>query len=171
MTMSCKGLSKSKDLFTPREREKDKKKQTKKIKEQDCIPVGCVPPACWPSPRMHCSGGGGAGGVCSWGCLLPGGECLLPGEVSAPGGVSAPRGRLLSQHALRQTPPVDRQTRVKTPSQTFFAGGNKWQTSKQILAFAGIEHGLTATFCLGYICSSRIVDRIGFYIIAISTPS
>ena len=24
--------------------------------EQECIPVGCVPPACWPYPSMHCLG-------------------------------------------------------------------------------------------------------------------
>ena len=27
-----------------------------KIK-QECIPVGCVPPACWPYPSMHWAGG------------------------------------------------------------------------------------------------------------------
>ena len=71
------------------------------------------------------------GGVCSWGegvYLLRGvvsalGGCLVPGEPvggvgllggSGPGGsvcwggVSAPRG--VSQHALRQTPPVKRMT-------------------------------------------------------------
>ena len=25
--------------------------------KQECIPVGCVPPACWPYPSMHCLGG------------------------------------------------------------------------------------------------------------------
>ena len=75
--------------------------------KQDCIPVGCVPPARWPYlPACSTAGGdfcsGGwcllRGGVCSWGR-----GCLLRG-------VSAPRGGLLpggmeSQHALRQTPP------------------------------------------------------------------
>ena len=53
-----------------------------------------------------CSWGGvsAVGGVCSGGCLLPGG-CLHPGGVSAPEGVSASGGGLVSQHALRQTPP------------------------------------------------------------------
>ena len=27
------------------------------IEIQECIPVGCVPPACWPYPSMHCAGG------------------------------------------------------------------------------------------------------------------
>ena len=76
------------------------------------------------SPSMHCSRGGvsapggclllgwsARGGVCCWGCLLQAG-CVLLG-VSAPGnvcsgGVSA-RG-VVSQHALRQTPPVNRIT-------------------------------------------------------------
>ena len=77
--------------------------------QQDCILVGCVPPARWPY-LVACSAPGGGGGVCSrgvsapWGvsahggCLLPGGlltgggGCLLPGG-SAPGGCS--RGCLL----------------------------------------------------------------------------
>ena len=76
------------------------------FKKQDCIPVGCVSPARW-SYLPACSVAGGCllggvsasllGGVCSRGCLLPGcgGGCLLLG---------------VSQHALRQTPPVNRIT-------------------------------------------------------------
>ena len=47
----------------------------------------------------------------SEGCLLPGGVCSVGGGVSAPMGVSAPGGSapgegvVVSQHALRQTPP------------------------------------------------------------------
>ena len=41
------------------------------------------------------------------GCLLPGGV-PGPGGVSAPGGVPGPGG-LVSQHALRHTPPQERQ--------------------------------------------------------------
>ena len=62
-------------------------------------------------PRGVCS----QGGVCSWGvsapwgCVCPRGVCsrgcMLLG-VSAPGGV----GAVVSQHALRQTPPMDRIT-------------------------------------------------------------
>ena len=48
--------------------------------KQEYIPVGCVPPACWPHPSMHCAG---------WGCLHRG--CLprgcLPKGVSVQGGV------------------------------------------------------------------------------------
>ena len=53
--------------------------------EQDCIPVGCVPPARWPY-LTACSPGGCLlrGGVCSGGCLLWG---VFSGGVSAPGGV------------------------------------------------------------------------------------
>ena len=64
-----------------------------KIFEQECIPVGCVPPACWPYPRMHC-----AGGVSAWWGCLPGGFVCL-GGLSAHGGVcpgvSAQRGVFL----------------------------------------------------------------------------
>ena len=54
----------------------------------------------------------GPGGVCFWGVPDPGGStsggCLLWG-VSAPRGMSAPggvcSGGVVSQHALKQTPP------------------------------------------------------------------
>ena len=56
---------------------------SQKIVKQECIPVGCVPPA------AVALGGGGAsfrgvlpaGGPPSWGVSLPGG-CLLPGDAS-----------------------------------------------------------------------------------------
>ena len=57
------------------------------LPKQVCIPVGYVPPACWPYlPACTVRGVSAPGG----GCLLLGG-CLLPGS-------------LLSQHALRQNP-------------------------------------------------------------------
>ena len=46
------------------------KEQFQKFAKQVCIPVGCVPPACWP--------------------YLP--ARTVQGRVSAPGGVSGPRG-------------------------------------------------------------------------------
>ena len=55
--------------------------------QQDCIPVGCIPPACWPYVPPY---------TAQEACLLPGGE--VP-----PWGGGLLRG--LSQHALRQTPP------------------------------------------------------------------
>ena len=69
------------------------------------------------SPRMHCAGGVSASGGCllRGGCLLPGeavcfpGGCLLLGGVSASGGGAA-CFQGVSQHALRQTPPVNRIT-------------------------------------------------------------
>ena len=84
--------------------------------------LGCV----WPGGCLLL-GGFDLGGVCSWGgvCLGGGGwvstprGCLLWGVVSAPRGVStlggllpgvsAPRG-VVSQHVLRQTPPLCGQT-------------------------------------------------------------
>ena len=68
-----------------------------------CSQGGCL------LPGGVCSQGVSApGGVCSGECLLWG-VCLLLGGVSfsggsVPGGVSAPGG-MVSQHALRQTPP------------------------------------------------------------------
>ena len=90
------------------------------ITSQDCIPVGCIPPACWPylpactAPGgCACSGGVPApgcvpakgwgclvlGGVCSQGVSATGGGCLLLEGVSAPGVV--PCG--LSCHAFDVT--------------------------------------------------------------------
>ena len=93
------------------------------IFKQDCIPVGCVPPAHWPylpacSARGRgvsawggvCSQGGapgpggvcsGGGGVCSGGMSAPRGVCLLRGGVPGPGG-----------YLVRYSPPVDRHTPV-----------------------------------------------------------
>ena len=59
------------------------------------------------SPSMHCAGLG----VCSGGCLLHGG-CFCCGAGGLLWGGVCSQGGLLSQHALRQTPPVDRQTLV-----------------------------------------------------------
>ena len=73
--------------------------------KQECISVGCVPPACLPYPActgqvgvsQHALGRGVSvhGGVCPWGCLSRGvcsDECLLGGVC--PGGVSAQEGCL-----------------------------------------------------------------------------
>ena len=100
--------------------------------KQECIPVGCAPPACWPYPSMHWAGGcvsqhalgrgyllEGVPAWVVWGCTCPEGWCTCLG-VYLPGGVPAWGVYLpswcLSQHAMGQTPPppVDRQTPVKT---------------------------------------------------------
>ena len=91
--------------------------------QQECIPVGCVPSA---AVAVSAPGGRGvsspAGGVWSGvvGVLLLGGvsasrRCLLPGGVCSRGGGLLPGGHLLrgggvSQHAPRQTLPVNRMT-------------------------------------------------------------
>ena len=100
---------------------------------QVCIPVGCVPPACWPYlPACTAKGVSALRGCLLWG-------------VSAPGGVSAPAGcicsggclLLVSQHALRQTPPPREQNTWHTllkilPCPNFVAGGNNHSGSKLI---------------------------------------
>ena len=77
--------------------------------KQDCIRVGCVPPACCPYlPACIALGG----------CLVPG-ECLVPGGAwsrgwvsggSGPGWVPSPKGGggVVSQQAMGQTSPVNR---------------------------------------------------------------
>ena len=95
----------------------------RKVNQQDCIPVGCVPPARW-SYLLACSvleggclvQGGcliperGLGGVCSqWGLPGSGGARSRRGTwsrgVSASGAVCLVQGG--SQHALRQTRPCE----------------------------------------------------------------
>ena len=83
---------------------------------------------CWsllPGGVSATGGSGPRGGVCYRGGLVPG--VSAPGGGLVPGGWS--RGGLLgggiSQHALRQTRPVDRQTPVKIlPWPNFVAAGN-----------------------------------------------
>ena len=85
-------------------------RQKSTLNQQECIPVGWVPPARWPHLAACSAPGAGIwsqGGTWCWGYLLwgvpgPGGPC--PGE----GGACLVRGGVVSQHALRQTSPVDR---------------------------------------------------------------
>ena len=75
------------------------------FKYKKCVPVGCIPPACWPY-LLACTAQGG---------LLARGVCLARGGLPCQGGSALPGGLLagggwVSQHALRQTPPVNRIT-------------------------------------------------------------
>ena len=77
-------------------------------REQECIPVGCVPPACWPYPSMHYA----EGGVCPGGCLP-----LVPGKcIPACNGADTPlwTDTHLSKHNLRKL----RLRAVKTESES-----------------------------------------------------
>ena len=88
--------------------------------KQECIPVGCIPAACWPYPRLHCQVGF-ARGVSASG--LGGRFCLW-----SRGGVS--------HSAMGQIPPADRQTPMKTQlSQTSFAGGKNRISIGSLLMF------------------------------------
>ena len=62
--------------------------------KQECIRVGCVPPACWLYPSMHCWGVYLPRGVPAWGVYLPRAVpargYYLPGDVPARGYL--PRG-------------------------------------------------------------------------------
>ena len=92
--------------------------------------------------RMHSSGMRTSHSltVCQGGLLLgvsaPGG-CLLPKGVSAPGGVSAAVGVVVSEHALRQTPPVNRMTNrcknITLAATKFVAASNDVQQTYFIL--------------------------------------
>ena len=77
-------------------------KITEKLMKQECIPVGCVPPACWPyRPLVDRIPACIAGGVPAGGCTCPAGcTCqgvYLPGWCTCQEGVPArgvylPRG-------------------------------------------------------------------------------
>ena len=110
--------------------------------KQECIPVGCVPAAHWPTVcwRLLPGGVSAPGGWCAWsgggggGVPGPGGVCLVLGRGGVPGpggGVCSPEGGLASQHALRQTPSplwTESQTPVKTlPWPNFVAAGKNLQ--------------------------------------------
>ena len=78
-------------------------KITEKLMKQECIPVGCVPPACWPYhplvdhiPACIARGVPAGGCTCPGGCTcqggVPVGGVYLPEGCTCPGGVPA-RGR------------------------------------------------------------------------------
>ena len=77
------------------------------IYKQECIPVGCVPPARLPYAGVCFPGGGGGCGV-----YLPGRGGCLPGPggvyLPGPGGVPAWSGGGVPGQVL--PPPVDRMT-------------------------------------------------------------
>ena len=109
----------------------------KNYQKRECIPVGCVPPACCPYlPACTAPGGctclGGVPGPGAVPCLggVPGqGVHLVQGGVPGLGGVPGPRGLYLPRGVPSQVPPsVNRMTnRCKniTLSQTSLAGGNE----------------------------------------------
>ena len=121
--------------------------------QQECIPVGCVPPAAVAVGGCLLPGGSPCGGLgcllprggspCQGGCLLPGGFSLPGGvppswEVSLPGwgGASFP-GSLPARGVslMGDPPPVNRMTnRCKniTLPQTSFAGGKNTRSSQKI---------------------------------------
>ena len=101
-------------------------------------------------PGGVCSGGSAlGGGVCSRGGLSAPGECLLWGVsalgVSAPG-VSALRGRrcllwgVVSQHALRQTPPCEQNDKQV---QKYYLGHNFVAAGKNVKIANSMYYGKT----------------------------
>ena len=108
---------------------------TDRCKKQECIPVGCIPAAHRPYA-----------GVCLGGCLLRG--CLLLGHL-LPGGLL--REGCVSQHALRQTPSVDRHTLVKIlPWPNFVAAGNYLCGNEVQNVSRTIQFSAIITNCITY---------------------
>ena len=112
--------------------------------KQECIPVGCVPPACWPYPSMHCRGylprgvylPGGCtcqgvyltrGCTCQKGVYLPAG-CTCQGGVLAQEGVHAGGVTCPGEVPAQVLSPVNRMTdrcknitlRVQLPTEANF---------------------------------------------------
>ena len=75
--------------------------------KQECIPVGCVHSA---TVAICCRGCLVLGGACSGGVSGPSGVPVPGGGAALGGAWSWGRGCVVSQHALRQTPPVNRMT-------------------------------------------------------------
>ena len=74
--------------------------------KQECIPVGCVPPAHWPHLVVSagglrtCRGACVPRGVHAWGAWVPG-ECACPGGVHTP-----PADRILDTHLWKHYLPA-----------------------------------------------------------------
>ena len=96
--------------------------------KQECIPVGCVPATHWPYAGVCFQEGGvpGPGEYLVWGVPGPGG-CLVQG-VPGPGGCLLLGRGVVSQHALRQTPPCEQNDRQV---QKYYLG-NKCKCLKQV---------------------------------------
>ena len=75
--------------------------QWAKTREQDCIPVGCIPPTRWPCLLVCLWGGAWPWGLPAW--SWGGGVPAWSGRGCLPG----PGGGVVSQHAMRQTPPCE----------------------------------------------------------------
>ena len=92
----------------------------KVTQRQDCIPVECILPACWPY-LPACTA---QGGVCSRGPPAPGG-CLLGGRGACSGG-SAPWGCLVLGGGIptctEADPPVNRMTQKYYLAPNFVCG-------------------------------------------------
>ena len=140
--------------------------------EQECIPVGCVLPACCPYlPACTVQGVSATGG------LLPGG-CLLPREVPATGGgvcyqgVSAPRGWGVSYRgmvsATRGGGGIPDMHWGRPPPWT------EWQTGAKILPCPKLHLWAVITLCtplrlsrtgasFGMYCATKGAYRKGAY--------
>ena len=102
----------------------------KSILKQECIPVGCVPPASVAvSERGVCPGGSAWQGVssCQGGVCLPGGVYLPGGDC--PGGLC--QGGVCPGRGVCHTPPVNRMTDRRVikhylPATSFAGRNNKW---------------------------------------------
>ena len=102
--------------------------------QQECIPVGCIPPTCClylpacTAPRgCTCPGGVYPPRGVYLPMGLPARGVLAQGGVPAPGGCTCPGGCTWPRCMLAYTPPVNRMTdRCKniTLPQTSFADGN-----------------------------------------------
>ena len=120
----------------------------KKYCKQDCIPVGCVPPACWPylpacsAPGVYLVPGGVCSGrVCTWGVCFRGDVCTWSqGGVCSKGGVCSWWGGVCFRGGCTcpGTPPL--WTKFLTHAyenitlpQSSFVGGNNRLAPREIL--------------------------------------
>ena len=132
------------------------------LKIQDCIPVGCVPPARWPYLGGVLSPRGGVpaqGGVPAWGEYLPrgvpgqgevpaqGGVC--PWGSTCPGGVPAwgeylPGGCLPRGVPAQVLPPVNRI--LDTRLWKYYLAGGKHYAQWEMLRLISLQLNITIYF-------------------------
>ena len=110
--------------------------------KQECIPVGCVPPACLPYPSMHWAGGcisacTGQGGVCPWG-VCPG----VSAQMSVCLGMSAQEGCL--------------------PRRVVCPGVSAWGYLLEVVCLGGVCLGgvCPGGLCSGGVCSEGVCPGV-----------
>ena len=125
-------------------------------RQQEYIPVGCVPPACWPYPNMHWAGGcisactgQGVYPRMHWGCIP---ACTGQGGI-CPGGGVCPRGWGCGRH-----PPWDKRQTPTPPPPSRWTDRHLWKRNLRNLRLRAVKICCTSNFGL-----NSMVPHVRFY--------